>query len=218
MSTVQAGDGGIMVRGMFFRGHIRAIYTNRVLFECRSLSLLTACIPLRTHIVMATFLLQGTHKSPELNPTEQHLWDVVERELHSMNVQLTNVPQWRDAIRPTWIRTSCICGQIYTQVFAHIHVIQTIISEKLAIFPVKGTHSCTINSRHNIIHSIRYSIFSFRWSGSVPNLLAAMKISLRLWIRPLTGRITWLEIFNLSKCNLDFRTLYWFFEALLVNL
>ncbi len=42
-------------------------------------------------------LLKWPLQSPDINPIE-HLWDVVEREIHIMVLQLTNLQQLRDAI------------------------------------------------------------------------------------------------------------------------
>ncbi len=42
-------------------------------------------------------LLKCPPQSPDLNPIE-HLWDVVEREIHIMDVQPTNLQQLCDAI------------------------------------------------------------------------------------------------------------------------
>ncbi len=49
-------------------------------------------------------------QSPDLNPIE-HLWDVVEREIHIMDVQPTNLQQLRDAIISIWTKISEKCFQ-----------------------------------------------------------------------------------------------------------
>ncbi len=41
-------------------------------------------------------------QSPDLNP--KHIWDVVEWEIHFMDVQLTNLQQLRDAIMSIWTK------------------------------------------------------------------------------------------------------------------
>ncbi len=46
-------------------------------------------------------LLKCPPQSPDLNPIE-HLWDVMEREIHIMDVQPTNLQQLRDAIMIIW--------------------------------------------------------------------------------------------------------------------
>ncbi len=46
-------------------------------------------------------LLKWPPQSPYLNPIE-HLWDAVEREIHIMDVQPTNLQQLRDAIMLIW--------------------------------------------------------------------------------------------------------------------
>ncbi len=48
-------------------------------------------------------LLKWPPQSPDLNPIE-HLWDVVEREIHVMDVQPTNLQQLRDAIMSIWTK------------------------------------------------------------------------------------------------------------------
>ncbi len=55
-------------------------------------------------------LLKWPPQSPYLNPIE-HLWDVVEREIHIMDVQPTNLQQLRDAIRSIWTKISEECFQ-----------------------------------------------------------------------------------------------------------
>ncbi len=42
-------------------------------------------------------VLKWPSQLPDLNPTE-HLWDVVEREIRIMDLQLTNLQQLRDAV------------------------------------------------------------------------------------------------------------------------
>ncbi len=55
-------------------------------------------------------LLKWPPQSPDLNPIEQ-LWDVVEREIHIMDVQPTNLQQLCDAIMSIWIKISEECFQ-----------------------------------------------------------------------------------------------------------
>ncbi len=55
-------------------------------------------------------LLKWPPQSPDLIPIE-HLWDVVEQEIHIMDVQPTNLLQLRDAIMSIWIRISEECFQ-----------------------------------------------------------------------------------------------------------
>ncbi len=50
-------------------------------------------------------LLKWPSQSPDLNPIE-NLWDVVEREIHIMDVQPTNLQQLRDAIMSIWTKIS----------------------------------------------------------------------------------------------------------------
>ncbi len=50
-------------------------------------------------------LLKWPPQSPDLNPIE-HLWDVVEREIHIMDVQMTNLQQLCDAIMTIWTKIS----------------------------------------------------------------------------------------------------------------
>ncbi len=55
-------------------------------------------------------LLKWPPQSPDLNPIE-HLWDVVEREIRIMDVQLTNLQQLCDAIMSIWNKISEKCFQ-----------------------------------------------------------------------------------------------------------
>ncbi len=55
-------------------------------------------------------LLKWPPQSPDLNPIE-HLWDVVEREIHIMDVQPTNLQQLRDTIMSIWTKISEECFQ-----------------------------------------------------------------------------------------------------------
>ncbi len=54
--------------------------------------------------------LKWPPQSPDLNPIE-HLWDLVEREIHVMDVQMTNLQQLRDAIMSIWTKISEECFQ-----------------------------------------------------------------------------------------------------------
>ncbi len=55
-------------------------------------------------------LLKWHPQSPDLNPIE-HFWDVVEREIHIMDVHPTNLQQLCDAIRSIWTKISEECFQ-----------------------------------------------------------------------------------------------------------
>ena len=55
-------------------------------------------------------VLQWPPQSPDLNPIEL-LWDVVERETRSMDVQPTNLQQLRDAVMSIWTKISEECLQ-----------------------------------------------------------------------------------------------------------
>ncbi len=62
------------------------------------------------NMTMSSLYSNGLHESPDLNPTE-NLWDVVEREIHIMDVQPTNLQQLRDAIMSIWTKISEECFQ-----------------------------------------------------------------------------------------------------------
>ncbi len=55
-------------------------------------------------------LLKWPPQSPDLNPIE-HLLDVVEREIHIMDVQPTNLQQLRDTIMSIWTKISKECHE-----------------------------------------------------------------------------------------------------------
>ncbi len=56
------------------------------------------------------FKNQKPPQSPDLNPVE-HLWDVVEQEIHIMDVQPTNLQPLCDAIMSIWTKISEECFQ-----------------------------------------------------------------------------------------------------------
>ncbi len=114
VSMVQAGGGGVMVWGIFSWHTLGPLVPiEHCLNTTAWVLLLTMSIPLWlqcTHLLMATSsrimhhvaklkssqtgfthdnefftLLKRTPQSPDLNPIE-HLWDVVEREIHIMDV------------------------------------------------------------------------------------------------------------------------------------
>ncbi len=114
--------------GGIFLAHFGSFSTNWALFKHHSLVLLNMSIPLWlqcTHLLMyfqqdnapchkaqiisdwflehdnEFTLLKWPPQSPDLNPIE-HLWDVVEREIHIMDVQTTNLQQLCDAIMTIW--------------------------------------------------------------------------------------------------------------------
>ncbi len=59
-------------------------------------------------------LLKWPPHSPDLNPVE-HLWDVVEREIHIMDEQTTNLQQLRDAIMSIWTKISEECFRHFVE-------------------------------------------------------------------------------------------------------
>ncbi len=63
-------------------------------------------------------LFKWPPQSPDLNPIE-HLWDVVEREIHIMDIQPTNLQQLRDAIMSIWTKISEECFQHLVESMPH---------------------------------------------------------------------------------------------------
>jgi len=49
-------------------------------------------------------------QSPDFNPIE-HLWDVVEQELHALDVHPTNLHQMQNVFLPIWANISKECFQ-----------------------------------------------------------------------------------------------------------
>ncbi len=73
-------------------------------------------------------LLKWPPQSPDLNPIEQ-LWDVVEREIHIMDVQTTNLQQLCDAIMSIWTKISEECFQ---------HLVESMPQRIKAVLKAKG--------------------------------------------------------------------------------
>ncbi len=136
VSTVQAGGGGIMVWGIFYWHTLGSLVPIEhrlnawVLLLTMSIPLWLQCLHLlmyfqqdnaschKAQIISDWFLehdneftlLKWSPQSPDLNPIE-YLWDVVEREIHIMDVQPTNLQQLRDAIMSIWTKISEECFQ-----------------------------------------------------------------------------------------------------------
>jgi len=58
--------------------------------------------------------LKCPQQSPDLNPLE-HLWDVVEQELHGLDVHPTNLHQLQDAVLLIWANISKQCSQRHVE-------------------------------------------------------------------------------------------------------
>ncbi len=131
VSMVQAGGGGV---GDIFLTHFGHLSTNRALFKCHSLPeyccwpcpyLYDYSVPIfwcyfqknnapchKAQIISDWFLehdndftLLKWPPQSHLMPKE-HLWDVVEREIRIMDVQLTNLWQLCDVFKSIWTKIS----------------------------------------------------------------------------------------------------------------
>ncbi len=80
-------------------------------------------------------LLKLPPQSPVLNPIE-HLWDVVEREIHIMDVQPANLQQLRDAVMSIWTKISEECFQ---------HLVESMPQRIEAVLKAKGVEPGTSN-------------------------------------------------------------------------
>jgi len=68
--------------------------------------------------VKCSFKLPGPPQLSDLNPIE-HLWDVVERELHALDVHPKNLHQLKDAILSIWANISKECFQHLDESMPH---------------------------------------------------------------------------------------------------
>ncbi len=82
-------------------------------------------------------LLKWPPQSPDLNPIE-HLWDVVERDIHIMDVQPKNLQQLRDAIMSIWAQISEECFQHLVEFmprrYIYVYILNKIINATLFVF------------------------------------------------------------------------------------
>ncbi len=77
--------------------------------------------------------LKWPPQSPDLNPIE-HLWDVVEQEIHIMDVQPTNLQKLCDAILSIWTNISEECFQ---------HLVESMPQRCKAVLKTKGVQPGT---------------------------------------------------------------------------
>ncbi len=138
VSTVQAA-GGVMVWGIFswhtlgplvpiehclnttdYRS-IVADHVHPFMTQCTHLLMTTSSRIMHRHKAQISSdwflehdnkftLLKWPPQSPDLNPIK-YLWDVVEWEIHIMDVRPTNLQQLRDAIMSIWTNISEECFQ-----------------------------------------------------------------------------------------------------------
>ncbi len=156
VSTVQAGGGGVMVWGIFsWHTFGPLVPIEHRLNATVYLSIVDHVHPFMTtvyHLLMyfqqdnapchkaqiisdwflehdnEFTLLKWPPQSPDLNPIE-HLWDVVEQEIHIMDVQPTNLQQLRVAIMSIWTKISEECFQ---------HLVESMPRRIKAVLKAKG--------------------------------------------------------------------------------
>ncbi len=158
VSMVQAGGGGVMVWGIFswhtlgplvpieyrlnttvylsiVADHVHPFMTK--VFPSSDATSSRIMHRHKTQIISDWFLEHDNEftlpkwppQSPDLNPIE-HLWDVVEREIHIMDVQTTNLQQLRYTIMSIWTKTSEECFQ---------HLVESMPRRIKAVLKAKGS-------------------------------------------------------------------------------
>ncbi len=138
VSTVQAGGGGVMVWGIFSWHTLGPLVPIEHCLNATAYLSIVAdhvlydfSVPIfwcyfqqdnapyhKAQIISDWFLVHDNEftllkwppQSPDLNPIE-HIWDVVEREIHIIDVQPTNLQQLCDAIMSIWTKISEECFQ-----------------------------------------------------------------------------------------------------------
>ncbi|KAJ8417767.1 hypothetical protein AAFF_G00226100 [Aldrovandia affinis] len=158
MVQAGGGGGGVMVWGMFswhtlgplipIEHCLNATAYLSLVADCVHPFMVTVCpssngyfqqdnAPChKAHVISSWFhehdnefsVLQWSPQSPDLSPIE-HFWDVVEWEIHNMNVQPTNLQQLYDAIMSIWTRISEECFQ---------HLVESMLRKLQAVLGAKG--------------------------------------------------------------------------------
>ncbi len=157
VSTVQAG-GGVMVWGIFSWHTLGPLVPiEHCLNATAYLSIVGDCVhpfmitvypssdgyfqqdntPCHTAQIISDWFLEHDNEftllswppqSPDINPIE-HLWDVVEREIHIMDVQPKNLQQLCDAIMSIWTKVSEECFQ---------NLVESMLRSIKAVLEAKG--------------------------------------------------------------------------------